>query len=102
MRRRYLRTLQVLAILAAPLTGCTGDNKVWIIVDIKMPNGKAAQMSFDDPSGADVDLQTCKRSLKVAAPILMQEIEGMPETKGSHFVAVRCVLSAENPVSHGI
>jgi hypothetical protein len=102
MHLRPLRALQVIAILVAPSTGCTGDNKVWIVVDIKMSNGKSAQMSFDDPSLADVDLQTCEQSLKGAAPILMQEIDGMPETKGSRFVSAKCVQSDQNPVAHSI
>jgi hypothetical protein len=96
---RHLRILQLAAILVA-LTGCPGDDKIWIVVDIKMPNGKAAQMSFNDPSLADVDLQTCEQSLKGAAPILMQEIDGMPATRGSRFVAAKCVQSDQNPVAH--
>ncbi len=101
MHLRHLRGLQLAAVLVA-LTGCTGDNKIWIVVDVKMPNGKAAQMSFDDPSLADVDLQTCEQFLKNAVPILMQEIDGMPETKGSQFVSSRCVQSEESPTPHGL
>ena len=93
---RHLKGLQLAAMMVA-LTGCNGDNKIWIVVDLKMPNGKAAQMRFDDPSLADVDLQTCEQGLKGAVPILMQEIDGMPETKGSQFVSAGCMQSEESP-----
>ncbi len=79
---RHLKGLQLAAMMVV-LTGCDGDNKIWIVVDLKMPNGKVTQMSFDDPRLADVDLQTCEQTLKGSLPILMQEIDGMPETKGS-------------------
>ncbi len=97
MLLRHLKGLQLAAMLVT-LTGCTGENKIWIVVDLKMPNGKAVQMSFDDPSLADVDLQTCQQSLKGAVPILMQEIHGMPETEGSQFVLAKCVQSEERPI----
>jgi hypothetical protein len=96
---RHLRALQVLAMLVAPLTGCTGDKKVWIVVDIKMSDGKLTRMSFEDPGQADVDVESCEQSLKGAASILMQEIHGMPETKRSHFVSAKCVQSDENPAA---
>ncbi len=101
MHLRHLKGLQLAAMIVV-LTGCDGDNKIWIVVDLKMPNGKAAQMSFDDPSLADVDLQTCEQALKGDVPILMQEIDGMPETKGSQFISARCVQSDESPAPHNI
>ncbi len=93
---RHLKGLQLAAMMVV-LTGCDGDNKIWIVVDLKMPNGKVTQMSFDDPRLADVDLQTCEQTLKGSLPILMQEIDGMPETKGSQFVSARCMQSEESP-----
>jgi hypothetical protein len=80
-------------LLVAPLIGCNGDRKIWIVVNIKMSDGKLAQMSFDDPSPADVDLQACKQSLKSAAPILMQEIHGMPKASASRFISAKCIQS---------
>lgn len=89
--------LWLTALLIVGLSACTGDQKIWIVVSIKKPNGQLAQMSFDDPSATDKDLPSCILSLKNAAPELMEEIEGMPGTKGSHFLSATCVQSDKNP-----
>jgi hypothetical protein len=90
--------LWLTALLIAALAACTADEKIWIVVSIKKPDGRLAQVSFDGPPGADTDLQTCIHSLKSAAADLMLEINGMPDLKGSHFLSATCVQSDKNPV----
>ena len=86
------------ALLIAALAACTANEKTWIVVSIKKPDGRLARVSFDGPPGADTDLQTCILSLKSAASDLMLEINGMPDLRGSHFLSATCVQSDKNPV----
>ncbi len=90
--------LSLAALMIGALAGCSNDQKIWVLVSVKKSNGQLAQVSFDDPSGADKDVQTCSLSLKTAEADLMQEINGMPDLKGSHFLSATCVQSDKNPV----
>ncbi len=89
--------LWLTAALIASLTGCTGDQKIWVVVSIKKPNGQLTHVGFADPTLGDKDLTMCILSMKGAAAGLMEEIDGMPDLKGSHFLAATCVQSDKNP-----
>jgi hypothetical protein len=94
---RIRRCLAALIIFL--LTGCTDDQKIWIVVSIKKPNGELAQISFDDPIATDKDVQACILSLKTEGVALMEEINGMPGMEGSQFLSETCVLSEKEPTN---
>lgn len=87
------------ALIILALTGCTGDPKIWIVVSIKKTNGELAQISFNDPTGTDKDAQACILSLKTKETDLMEEINGMPDMKGSQLLSATCVMSDKEPAS---
>ncbi len=98
-----LRIKSWLAVLIiGALAGCSSDQKIWILVSVKKLDGQLAQVGFDDPSGADKDVQTCSLSLKTAGADLMQEIDGMPDFRGSHFLSAKCVQSDKNPAPNQV
>jgi hypothetical protein len=78
--------------------GCTDNPNVWIVVDLKMSDGKTAQMAFRNPAIPDLTLDECERTLEKALPSLMEGIESVPETKGSRLVSAKCVVSIKDPL----
>jgi hypothetical protein len=66
---------------------------------MKKPNGELSQISFNDPTGTDQDAQACILSLKTKETDLLEEINGMPDMKGSQFLSATCVMSDKEPAS---
>ena len=84
--------------LLAPASGCSDDPNAWIVVELKLVNGKTAQMAFRNPAVPDITLEECRKTLKGALPTLMQGVDSVPETIGSSLVSAKCVSSVEDPL----
>lgn len=90
--------LWLILSLVVPVSGCSDDPSAWIVVELKLVNGKTAQMAFRNPAVPDITLEECDKTLQRALPTLMQGIDSMPETKGSRLVSAKCVSSVEDPL----
>lgn len=64
----------------------------------QMPDGKSAQMAFDNPAVPDMTLKDCEGSLQSATPPLIGHISQQPATTGAKMVSAKCVWSATDPV----
>jgi hypothetical protein len=94
-----VKRLCVMALAAGLLSACSGKpDKVWIVVDLVDPNGRPAQMSFDNPAVPDMTLADCEGALSSAVPTLLQGIESKPDMKGSKYISAKCVQSGEDPI----
>ena len=92
----------VLALVAATtlfvVSGCSDDEKAWIILEFKTQNGKA-EMSFDNPSVPNITLEECRATLrKVQSNLIPAARKKVPMLRSARFVGARCVMSAGDPI----
>jgi hypothetical protein len=81
------------------LSACaTSKEKIWIVVSLKMSDGKSAEMTFDNPSVPDITLEECKIHLPKAIPTIMNFVRKEPKLVNASLKSARCVQSIDDPI----
>lgn len=73
-------------------------DKVWIVVDLQLPNGKPAKMSFDNPSVPDMTLDECEGSKAQALAALSEHVKAATGSAATVILGATCVVSAVDPI----
>lgn len=91
--------MALLLILSIYGKANAGTETAWIVLNFKMPDGKPAQMAFDNPSAPNITLQDCEAALPVAQTNLIQVArQYAPPLQTAKFESAKCVMSEGDPI----
>ena len=98
LRSNFPKRFVCSAFLSLALSACFDAKKVWIVVELTMPDGSSASMAFNNPSVPDLTIKECEDSISAATPRLMEYIKKEPRLVDATYKSARCVASIDDPI----
>lgn len=89
-----------IALVLLGLAACDAKEKeqAWIVLNFKLPDGRPAQMTFNNTQAPDTTLEECRRDLPDVQASLVEAAKAKEtQLADATFTGAECVWSATDP-----